>query len=158
MVAHRDKNHDLVIKAMKARMGGYERDTNGAHHANLKGLRVSAFDMHKAGSGFPDWLIFVSWFAVTVEIKNEETLKKKGKAGYETSQYLFASKFKGIRKVITEQNQLYDYLCEIATLVHDLEDLASSHASLSYIKAFFPKAIDFTNLLSEEMHNGSHAV
>lgn len=150
--SHRDKTHTELVKAMKSRMGGYWRDENGAHHAHLMGLPVDAYDMYKAGSGFPDWLVYVSWLAVVIEIKNldgkphglpERTKKGALRKGFYTpDEILFTQQFHGIRRTFTEQNEIYDFLCQVAQFVLDTESEISKSWLKSYRELFFPK-VDF---------------
>lgn len=152
MPTKRDKNHKALIDAMRNRCGGYWRDENGAHHANLMGLTVDAYDMHKAGSGFPDWIMFISWLAISVEIKNpERTISKRaakqGKRAYIHGRFTddeqeFARNFHGLRVVGFEQNELYDMLCDAARFVLAIDDMISGHDKpeplpADFVKVFF---------------------
>ncbi len=145
--AHRDKTHDEMVKAMKNRMGGYWRDENGAHHAYLLGLPVDAYDMYKAGSGFPDFIVFVSWCAVAIEIKNpegkrpsEKTKKGQARLGFYTpAEDIFMQNFHGLRRTCTEQNEIYGELREVALMLLKLEDLTADALPPEYARVFFPK-------------------
>lgn len=148
--AKRDKNHGELVKAFKSRCGGYYRDENGTHHANLMGLCVDAYDMHRTGAGFPDWLVFVSWMAVAIEIKNpdgrtrgaEQTQAGTLRAGYYTDDEIaFMRGFHGVRRTCTEQNEIYDVLCQVARFVSDADDLLGAKLSPDYLKLFFPRVM-----------------
>lgn len=152
----RDKNHKELIGALRNRCGGYHRDENGAHHANLKGLRVSAYDMYKAGSGFPDWIVFVSWLAICVEIKNpERTISKRAakqgrqafiRGRFTDDEILFNQNFNGLRFTMFEQNEIYDLLCKAAQFVLAVDDMLSGHDKpeplpKEFIEMFFPQVV-----------------
>lgn len=145
--ANRDKKHDELVHAMKTRMGGYWRDENGAHHANLLGLPVDAYDMYKAGRGFPDFIVFVSWCAVAIEIKTPETHTRRKMTMKQTrmhalmtdAEIVFMQHFHGLRRVCTEQNEIYGELREIALMLLKLEDVTADALPPEYVKVFFPK-------------------
>lgn len=147
----RDVTHNEVIKAMKSRMGGYFKDQNGGHHAHLLGLPVDAIDLYKVGGGIPDWLVYVSWLPVMIEIKNpERTLSKKSKQDeriyingrFTPDEIEFANNFHGLRVVMFEQNEIFDYLCKLARFVIDTEHELTLHMSDSYRSVFFQNMIN----------------
>lgn len=158
----RDKTHSELIKAMKNRMGGYWRDENGGHHAHLLGLTVDAFDLYKVGSGVPDWLVFVGWLAVFIEIKNpERVLSKKStpqkqiiiQGRFTPDEREFMRNFHGIRRTLYEQNEIYDFLLSVARLVGDADDILAGRLPKSYMQIFFPK-VDLTGIMPVEGEEG----
>lgn len=151
MPSNRDDNHSIVSDALKNRCGGFHKDEVGVLHAYLKGLPICAVDMHKAGNGFPDWIVFVSWLAIPIEVKNHETMRIKGKAGFTAAELIFKNEFTGIYRVCYEQNEVYELLCDFADLVLWLEGQAEKLPD-EYVRAFFPKVSLFPK--SEGHNNG----
>lgn len=153
----RDKTHAELIGALRNRCGGYWRDENGAHHAHIKGLCVDAYDMHKAGSGFPDWIVFVSWLAIGIEIKNKDGRRSRedAKGFYTPAEEIFIKSFHGLRVTAYEQNEIYDLLCKAAQFVLAVDDMLAGHDKpeplpKEFVDLFFPKAAYWT-FTPEEM-------
>lgn len=150
----RDKNHQEVIKALRDRCGGFERDKeHGHYYANLHGLRVACYDMHTRGQGFPDFEIWVSWLCVLLEVKQERVVKAEQANSGQFKQILsdheyyyrqledtekdFHAAHPGLLFIVWDSNQVYDILCLMADFVEYVEGL--SHDKKPLFRLFFPK-------------------
>lgn len=150
-----DKNFNEVIRCLKYRCAGYWKDKNYPHHyANLKGLPVCAYDTNNMGRGFPDVEIWVSWFCLHFEVKQERPpVSKEGTPGRHTevmsddeyyraqledSEVFFRLHHSSVVPIVWDRNQIYEWLCLMADFVNYVEGIADGSAEL--LRLFFPKA------------------
>lgn len=156
----KDKSHAEVPKALKHRCGGYWQDKElGHHHAYLDGLPVAAYDMSARGNGYPDFEVWVSWLGIMFEVKNPREVKRetanKGqfKQQYNDRQYYFrrleptevkfAAHHPGLIAIVSDYNQVYEWLRLVADFVLYCEGLAQDETSARPLMAlFFPNAVN----------------
>lgn len=151
MPTHRDANHAIVRDALKHRCGGFHKDKEHPHYyANIQGIKVAAYDLHAAGHGIPDWLVFVGTFAIFFEVKQPRPAGGKfgPKRTLTDQQYYFGQledtetffywHHPSITAIVWDQNQVYDWLKLCAEFVNHQEGTSESAA---FLKLFFPKVI-----------------
>lgn len=133
---------------MRDRMGGYwhPKPADGSHYANLLGLPVCAYDMYKRGAGFPDWIVFVSYFCVTIEVKN---LEGRGMR-FTPDEERFQKHFRGVYKVFTTEEEVYEFLLFVAKEVLYIEEEMAAKFPKEYARVFFPRIDDFATSKTKE--------
>lgn len=142
-----DKNHKIVSNVLRDRCGGWRRDEYGVHHANLRGLRVVAYDMSKPGGELVDWLVMVSWFPVFFEVKREREVSDPSRLQLTEDQRLakmlkpgeveFLQTCPAVSMIVTTEDQVYVMLQKAADLVLLVEDTFQERSE--FLRLFFPK-------------------
>ncbi len=142
-----DKNHQIIVKAMKYRCGGFRTDEFKVHHANLRGLRVVAYDMSGPGGEMVDWLVLVSWFTIFFEVKqerevidparltltDEERLNRMLKPG----ERVFLQTCPAVSAIVTNEDQVFALMDKAADFILLVEEVFQKDRE--FLRLFFPK-------------------
>lgn len=155
-VTRQDKNHNEVIAALRDRCSGYCKDKElGHHYANLRGLKLCAYDTHGVGQGFGDWTVFVSWMCLQFEVKQPRKEYKAPAQGggkiqsltddeyyysmLEPTEKKFRIHHSGIIVTVWDREQVYQWLCAAADFVLYCEGQSDQQPEL--LTLFFPNVI-----------------
>ena len=142
-----DKNHKIVSNVLRDRCGGWRRDEYGVHHANMRGLRVVAYDMSGPGGEMVDWLVLVSWLPVFFEVKREREVSDPSRLQLTEDQRLmrmlkpgeveFLRTCPAISMIVTTEDQVYTIMQRVADMVLFIEDAFQDRQE--FLRVFFPK-------------------
>lgn len=151
----KDHNFNEFIRALKDRCAGYHKDAAypNWHYANLQGLKVCAYDLNKVGSGFPDGEIWVSWFCLQMEVKQERlpvtlpgtqgrhtevlTNDEYYRAQLEDTEVFYRLHHSSIVPIVWDRNQIFEWIKAMVDFVLYVEGKAEGSRELLAI--FFPK-------------------
>jgi hypothetical protein len=144
----RDRNHAIVSKVILRRCGGGRKDEYGVFHANLRGLRVAAYDMSGPGGEMIDWLVLVSWFPIFFEVKAERevidaarqtiTEDERLRGMLKPGEVEFLQTCPAVSMIVTTEDQVWALIEKAADFIHYVDEGPSQKHS-SFLRLFFPK-------------------
>lgn len=153
--ARPDKNHSIVINALKNWGGGFSRDEFGVWQGHVRGLPVAAYNTSKLGGQLPDWLVAVNWMVIALEVKEARpvAIGKRANGGgseqklsdheyywsmLEPGEKAFFNHSPAVKYIVATEEEVWTKIIAAVEFVEYVDGFMHLE-SQPYLNIFFPK-------------------